>query len=85
MKTIKFCKVEYTDAKTICHIEDDDQTSLKLILAAPELLEALMQARGLIVRLCNDVKNNYGLDLDVNTLLRVRGIDDAIDKARGES
>jgi hypothetical protein len=56
-----------------------------LIAAAPEMLEALIQARGLIVQLCNDVKNNYGLDLDVNGLLRARGIDDVINKAKGES
>lgn len=59
------------------------EANADLISAAPDLLSALLQARGLIIQLCNDIKNDYGLDKDVNTLLRARGIDDAINKAKG--
>ena len=73
-------QVEYANSSDSDHYE----ANARLIAAAPCMLEALIQSRGLIIQLCNDIKNNYGLDLDVNTLIRVRGIDDAIAKARGE-
>ena len=60
------------------------RANARLISAAPEMLDALIQSRGLIVQLCNDIKSNYGLDIDVNALLLARNVDAAIAKARGK-
>jgi hypothetical protein len=54
-----------------------------LIAAAPELLEALIRARALIILLGDQLRTLSGNKIDVNPLLRVDRIDEAIEKARG--